>query len=113
MLKRKKQFSTKIFSFQFDWGIEFEALNKYLKQHGIHHRLSCSYTPEQNGTAEKKHRHLIETSLTLLHTTSLPMIFWDEAVCITTFLINIMPIPLLGYRSPYELLFKETPNYNF
>ena len=106
MLKRKSNFLLNFFSFQSDLGGEFQALNKYLKQHGICHRLSCPYTLEQNGIDERKHRHLIETSLTLSHTSSLPTVLWDEVVCTTTFLINRMPIPLLGYRSPYEVLFK-------
>ena len=84
----EKQFSAKILSFQSDWGGEFQALTTYLKENGIHHRISFPYTPEENGTAERKHRHLIETALTLLKNASLPKKFGDEAVSTSTFLIN-------------------------
>ena len=111
-MKVENQFSTKIISFQSDWGGEFQALTTYLKEHGIHHRVSCPYTPEQNGSAERKHRHIVETALTLLKNASLPDKFWDEAVSTATFLINRMTTPLLQNKSPYEILFHHLPDYN-
>lgn len=111
-VKVEKQFSEKLLAFQSDWGGEFQALHKYLKAHGIHHRVSCPYTLEQNGTTERKHQHLIETALTLLHTASLPNKFWDEAVSTSAYLINRMTTPLLRNKSPNEILFNELPNYN-
>ena len=111
--KAERQFSTKLISLQTDWGDEFHALQNYLKQHGITHRVSWPYTPEQNGSAKRKHRHLIETTLSLFKTKSLPAKLWDEAVCTSTYLINRMTTPLLQYKSPYELLYKELPDYYF
>ena len=32
---------------------------------GILHQTSCAYTPQQNGVAERKNRHLMETTRTL------------------------------------------------
>ena len=110
--KVEKQLSAKILSFQSDWGGEFQALTSYLKEHGIHHRISYPYTPEQNGTAERKHWHLIETTLTLLKNASLPEKFWDEVVSTSTFLINRMTTPILQHKSPYEVLFNIKPDYN-
>ena len=111
-MKVENQFSTKIISFQSNWGGEFQALTTYVKEHGIHHRISCPYTPEQNGSAERKHRHIIETALSLLKNASLPEKFWDEAVSTATFLINRMTTPLLQNKSPYEVLFHLLPDYN-
>ena len=111
--KAERQFSTKLISLQSDWGGEFYALQSYLKQHGISHRVSWPYTPKQNGSAERKHRHLIETTLSLLKIASLPAKFWDEAICTSAYLINRMTTPLLQYKSPYELLYKELPKYHF
>ena len=111
--KVERQFSQKLCAFQSDWGGEFQSLNKYLKFHGIHHRVFCPYTLEQNGTVERKRRHIIEISLALLEQASLPTTFWDEAVTTTSFLINRMHNPLLANQSPYEILFKRLPDYNF
>ena len=31
----------------------------FMSQHGILHQSSCAHTPQQNGVAERKNRHLI------------------------------------------------------
>lgn len=55
-----------------DGGGEYIALKSYLNQHGIIHRVSCLHTPEQNGIAERKHKHIVDMGLTLLTKASLP-----------------------------------------
>ncbi|XP_019087641.1 PREDICTED: uncharacterized protein LOC109127429 [Camelina sativa] len=58
----ENQFKTKIKVFQSDGGGEFTSnlLKQHLSEHGVIHRISCPYTPQQNGIAERKHRHLVE-----------------------------------------------------
>ena len=34
-----------------------------MSQHGILHQSSCAHTPKQNGVAERKNRHLVETKV--------------------------------------------------
>ncbi|CAA7053586.1 unnamed protein product [Microthlaspi erraticum] len=71
----ENQFGTKIKVFQSDGGGEF--VNKELKQHllncGISHLLSCPYTPQQNGLAERKHRHVVELGLSMLFHSNTPL----------------------------------------
>jgi len=38
----------------------FKWISDYLKEHGIQRKYSCSYSPQQNGVAEKKNRHIVE-----------------------------------------------------
>jgi histone deacetylase 1/2 len=56
----------KIKHVQTDWGGEYEKLHPFFHNLGISHRVSCPHTHQQNGTAERKHRHIVETGLTLL-----------------------------------------------
>ena len=95
----EQQFNLKLHNFQSDWGGEFQVVSKYLTNCGIHHRLSCPHTPAQNGMTERKHRHIIETALSLLKQASMPHKLWDEAACTAVYLINRMPT-LLKFKSP-------------
>ena len=52
----------------------------FMSQHGILHQSSCAHTPQQNGVAECKNRHLIETTRTLLLHYHVPFHFWGDAV---------------------------------
>jgi hypothetical protein len=67
--------SKKIKSFQSDGGGEFTSnlFKQYLSSNGILHRISCPYTTAQNGLAERKHRYIVETGLTLLAHSHLPL----------------------------------------
>nr|KYP46942.1 Retrovirus-related Pol polyprotein from transposon TNT 1-94 [Cajanus cajan] len=58
------QLNKKIKTLQTDEGKKYIAFSKFLKKNGIQNRFSCAYTHEQNGSAERKHRHLTETGLT-------------------------------------------------
>jgi hypothetical protein len=39
----------------------------------IGHRVSCPHTHQQNGSAERKHHHIVETGLALLAYSSVPL----------------------------------------
>ena len=105
------QFSSSVQILQSDGGGEYvsKQFQKFLAEKGISHQKSCPYTPEQNGMAERKHRHLIETAITLLQHAKMPSSFWTYAVHTATYLINRMPSAILHHKSPYELLFGVSP----
>jgi histone deacetylase 1/2 len=75
--------------------------------------VSCPHTSQQNGVAERKHRHLVETGLALLAHSSLPLRFWDEAFLTACYLINHMPTPVLNKETPLFRLLHIQPNYEF
>ena len=66
----------------------------FMSQHGILHQSSCVYIPQQNGVAEHKNLHLIETTRTLLHY-HVPFRFWGDAVLTACYFINRMPSSVL------------------
>ena len=103
----------KIKAIQTDWGGEFQKINPYFAQCGISHHVSCPHTHQQNGYVECKHRHIVETGLTLLANASLPLRYWDKAFTTTCFLINRLPSVVLHNKSPFEVLFHQSPDYNF
>lgn len=73
--------------------------------------FSFPKTPQQNGLVERKHRHISEMGRTLMIASSVPLYFRAEAICTSVFLINRLPTPTLGWRSPFEALFGRLPDY--
>lgn len=99
-------FSKKRKYFQSDWGGEYRRLSQFFSKQGRIHRIACPYTHNQNGIAERKHRHIIETCLALLSHAQLPYKFWDDAASCAVHLINRLPTPILprGTLLSIELL---------
>jgi hypothetical protein len=105
--------NSKIKSVQPDWGGEYHNLHTYFLSIGTIHRISCPHTHQQEGCIERKHRHLIDTTLALLTNSHLPQKIWDEACLTSCSLINRLPTPLLHNKSPFEKLFHSALDYNF
>jgi len=61
--------------------------------------------PEQNGVAERKHRHIVETTRSLLLSAFVPSEFWGEAVLTAVSLINTIPSSHSSSLSPFEKLY--------
>lgn len=87
----EKFFQTPIVAIFTDNGGEYIGLSPFLKTHGISHYTTPPHTPEQNGIAERWHRHIVETSLALLHYAKLPLNFWSHAFEMAVYLINRIP----------------------
>ncbi|GFS43672.1 hypothetical protein Acr_00g0086360 [Actinidia rufa] len=80
---------------------------------GVQDQSSCFDTPAQNGRAERKHRHLLDTARSLLLSSSVPSVFWGQAILTAAYLLNRMLTHLLFGRSPYECLHGQVPNSPF
>ena len=87
-------------------------MRSLLVENGTHHRLSCPYTPQQNGRVERRHHHITETSFTMLFNADAPASLWVDAFSSAVYIINRLPSKVLQSKSPFELLFHTTPNYN-
>ena len=107
----ENQAGTRIKILHSDGGGEFLKFKPFLAKHGIIHQISCPYTAEQNGTAEQKHQHIVETWLTLMAKSLVPQKFWDHAFETAVFLINRLPSTNLKNKVPFEFLFHHPPNY--
>uniref|UniRef100_A0A2N9J9Y4 Integrase catalytic domain-containing protein n=1 Tax=Fagus sylvatica TaxID=28930 RepID=A0A2N9J9Y4_FAGSY len=106
--------SRPIKSFQSDGGGEYSytPFKNLLAQHGILHRFSCPHTSQQNGVAERKHRHVVDTGLALLAHSGLSTQYWVEAFLTAIYLINRLPTPTLSNLTPYFKLFHRSPDYH-
>ncbi|CAL8992943.1 unnamed protein product [Prunus brigantina] len=105
------QFNKQIKAIRVDNGAEFSSLQTFFADLGVLYQHTCTYTPQQNGVVERKHRHLLEMARALRFHAHLPSKFWGECVLTAAYLINRLPTAILTDKTPYELLFGHPPPY--
>ena len=103
------QFNVKLKIFRSDNGTEFinRKFSNLFREKGIIHQTTCINTPEQNGVSERKNRHLLEMTRSLLFQNNVPKIYWSDAVLCATHLINRIPSVNLENKSPLEILYQQ------
>lgn len=106
------QFNSKIKVFQYDYYGQFRPFTKLLNEQGIIHRMTCHHTSHQNGTLERKHRHIMEIGLTLLACALMPIKFWDHSFITATYLMNKHPTSALSnFDSSFMALHNKQRDY--
>ena len=88
------------------------SFQDFLQSNGIVSQRSCPSTPQQNGIAERKNRHLFDVVCTLLLESHVPSRFLCEALSTVVHLINRLPSPSIGNESPFNRLYGHPPNYS-
>lgn len=83
----------------------------FFAKHGITLRLTCPYTSQQNGHAERILRTLNDGLRTLMFEASLPPSFWPDALATSTYLLNRRPCRPRHNSTLFELLFGTPPDY--
>jgi len=89
----ENQFGFKIKTLRTDGGGEYTSnhFKSFCLDNGIRHQLSCPYTLQQNGVAERKHKKTVESGLSMLHQFKLPSSYWCYAFNTITYLVNRIP----------------------
>ena len=102
LLEIVTQYETMVRVLRTDNALEFtqKAIEELCGAHGIVHQTTCPYTSQQNGVAERKHRHLLDMVRTLLLAMRVPQYLWYEAVLTATYLVNRHPSAALGGAVP-------------
>lgn len=105
------QFRTTISILRTDNGTEYynQFLGSFMTEEGILHQSTCRTTPQQNGIAERKNRHLLEVSHALCFSMHVPKYLWGEAVLTASYLINRLPTRVLNYTTPLNCFKKMYP----
>ena len=87
----------------------FNEFQVFLQTKGIISQRSCPSTPQQNGVAKRKNRHLLDVVRTLLLESFVPPHCWCEALSTAVHLINRLPSPTTNHVSPFSKLFVHSP----
>ena len=88
-----------------------QILSPYFQSQGILHDSSCVNTPQQNGVAERKNGHLLNTTRALLFQGNVSKSYWGEAILTVTYMINRIPSQVLDNKSPIEILKSFYPHF--
>uniref|UniRef100_A0A2N9IJZ0 Integrase catalytic domain-containing protein n=1 Tax=Fagus sylvatica TaxID=28930 RepID=A0A2N9IJZ0_FAGSY len=104
------QYSKAIKVFRSDNTREYRKtdFSTILKHYGTIFHTSCAGTSQQNGRAERKLRHILDTVRALTNAASTPVSFWGEAALTAVYTINRCPSPVVQNTTPYE----RAPNFN-
>ena len=78
-------------------------------ENDIVHQSPCVATPQQNGIAEWKNRHLLEVARSLMFTNGVPKQFWGESILTAAYLINRMPTRIFNFQSPLNVFTEFYP----
>ena len=105
------QFQKPIKVLRTDNGGEYvnHLFHQYLATYGIIHQTTCPQTPQQNGVAERKNRHILEVARSMLIGAHMPEYFWGDAILTTAYLINRLPTQALQSTAKKNCPLPKTP----
>lgn len=108
----KTQFGKPIKRLRSDNGKEYvnQKIYNFLKTNGVVHELTCVDTPQQNGVAGRKNRHLLEITRALRFQMNVPKFYWGEVVLTSAYLINRLPSRVLSGVSHVQVLTRFFPS---
>jgi hypothetical protein len=81
-----------------------------LKEHGIQRKYSCSYSPQQNGVAERKNMHIAKIARAMLNEKNLPNYFWAKAIAIAVYIMNRTPKTTIHGMTPEDKFAGKKPD---
>lgn len=98
-----------------DRGGEFISLefDRFCSSNGIKRQLTASYTPQQNGVAERKNRTIMNMVRSMLSEKEVPKQFWPEAVNWSIFVLNRCPTISVKDMTPEEAWSGLKPSVHF
>lgn len=112
--KIEKQSGTVVKAVRTDNGLEFvnSEFESLFKERGIVHERTSTYSPQQNGIAERYNRTAMNGVRSLLISSKLPSSLWGEALQTVTYLRNRTGHRSLQGRTPNELWTGRVPVLN-
>lgn len=76
-------------------------MQDFFLNNGIVHQRSYVEIPQQNGTVERKHQHILNVARAISFPANLPKKLWNFAIQHSVHIINRVPTPLLQNKCPY------------
>ena len=98
-----------------DGGGEYvgSSFGNWMKNKGIHHEITTSYSPESNGRAERLNRTLIDMARSMMIRLNGNMTerLWGEAINTANYIRNrVVTRSSREQKTPYEIIFGKRPD---
>ena len=108
------QFSKCIKTFRSDNALEYTqyAFQALLHSYGTVHHLTCPGISQQNGRAERKLPHILDTVRALLLSAKVLTPFWGEVALHAVHSINHISSSVIHNQTLYERFFGSPPEYH-
>ena len=108
------QFSKRIKTFRSDNALEYTqyAFQALLHSYGTVHHLTCPGISQQNGRAERKLPHILDTVRALLLSAKVLTPFWGEVALHAVHSINRVSSSVIHNQTLYERFFGSPPEYH-
>lgn len=96
------QSERKLRKYRTDNALEFcnQKFDNFCKSEGVVRHRTCTYTPQQNGVAERLNRTIMNKVRGMLSESGLSQKFWAEAASTSVYLINISPSSAIDFDIP-------------
>ncbi|GAU26253.1 hypothetical protein TSUD_224440 [Trifolium subterraneum] len=108
----KKQSDHKLKVLKTDGGGEYvsKVFSEFCEAEGIVHEVIPPYTPQQNGSAERRNRTIMNMVRCMIRGKHLPKELWGEAVNTACYVLNRCPTKRLNDVTPEECWSGNKPN---
>lgn len=108
-INRMKNKRKNVLRLRTDNGGEFlGGLKRFCEEEGIKQEFTCSYTPQQNGVAERMNLTLLDRVRALFEETGLPKYLWNEAIRCAAYQLNRCPTRVLHGGMPADIFLGNT-----
>jgi hypothetical protein len=87
-----------------------KELKKFCLDNSIKLQTSPPYHHASNGMAERAIQTIMDKVITIMADHNAPQSYWEQAVGTAVYLLNRTPVKSLGWKTPYEVVFKEKPD---
>ena len=71
----------------------------FFLEKGIVNQSSCKDTPQHDGVAKSKNKHLLEVARALLFSKNVPKYLWGKAILTAKYFLNRMPSRILNFQT--------------
>lgn len=86
------------------------AFTRFCHERGIVHQRTTTYSPQQNGVAERMNRTVVKMARAMMASKQVAKKWWAEAVSTAAYVANRLPNSANPAKSPYEVCFGARPS---